>query len=238
MAQPTLAVPEQQEAHAKPRFTRKQLLLIFLYGWLGYLVIRLLGPTLRFRVSIEEGGPPDAYIGAAIYPFWHNCMIPACYYYRGRDAAVMSSPSFDAEYTGKIIQRLGFRLVKGSSTRGAVRALLGMHTEIKAGKPVAFTIDGPRGPRYVAKPGPVLLARNTGAPILCFYIAMEKPWVLRSTWDQLRIPRPFSRALLRVAALIHIPRHADAAAMERLHAEMQAALERVRDYAEAHVGER
>ncbi len=224
------------EPEVKPRFTRKQRFLIWLYGWLGYLLIRLLGPTLRFRVSIEDGGPPEPYIHPAVYPFWHNCMIAACYYYRGHNVPVMSSPSFDAEYTGRIIQTFGFTLVKGSSTRGAVRALLGMHKEIERGKTVAFTIDGPRGPRYIAKPGPVLLARNTGVPIVCFYVGLDRPWILRSTWDQLRIPRPFSRALLRIGRLIYVPRDADSAAMERYHAEMQATLERVRDYAEQNVG--
>jgi lysophospholipid acyltransferase (LPLAT)-like uncharacterized protein len=230
----TSTIPAEPEV--RPRFTRKQRFLIWLYGWLGYAIIRLIGPTLRFRISTEDGGPPEAFIHPAVYPLWHNCMIPALYFYRGRGVAVMSSPSFDAEYTGRILRRLGFTLVKGSSTRGAVRALLGMHRVIESGKTVTFTIDGPRGPRYVAKPGPVLLARNTGVPIVCFHIGLERPWIFRSTWDQMRVPRPFSRALLRLGKLIYVPRDADSAAMERYHAEMQAALERVRDYAEENVG--
>jgi hypothetical protein len=100
---------------------------------------------------------------------------------------------------------------------------------------VAFTIDGPRGPRYVAKPGPVLLARNTRAPIMCFHIALENAWVL-NTWDQFMIPKPFSRALVRISRLIQVPPEADSSAVERYHQEMQATLDRIREFAEANVG--
>jgi hypothetical protein len=99
---------------------------------------------------------------------------------------------------------------------------------------VAFTIDGPRGPRYVAKPGPLLLAKLTGAPIVPFYVAVEDPWVL-NTWDRLMIPKPFSRALIRVARNIHVPSDAGDEEISRLHQEMQAALERVQKFAEENV---
>jgi len=103
---------------------------------------------------------------------------------------------------------------------------------VKAGDAVAFTIDGPRGPRYVAKKGPVLLARLTGIPITAFYVAVQKPWVLK-TWDKMVIPKPFSRAYVRVAKFIHVAPAADDAALDRHYAEMQAALERVTEFAEA-----
>ena len=221
------------ESHTEqPRFTLGQRLALFFITWLGYLVIRLIGPTLRYTVSIEEGGPPDFYPHPSVFVFWHNAVIPACWWYRGRNIAVMTSSSFDGEYIARIIEKFGFRAVRGSSTRGAVRALLGMHTEIETGHSVAFTIDGPRGPVYVAKPGPVLLARNVQRPIQPFYVAVERAWILNS-WDGFRIPKPFSRAHLRVAKPIVVPPAADSESAQRLHAEMQAALDRVRDYAEA-----
>src|SRR5213076_3191678 len=104
--------------------------------------------------------------------------------------------------------------------------LLGMHKEIEAGRSVAFTIDGPRGPRYVAKPGPVLLAKNTKVPIVCFHVALDKAWILNS-WDATMIPKPFSRAVLRISRMIHVPPGADAAKMDAIQREMQIALERV-----------
>src|SRR5205807_8367308 len=85
-----------------------------------------------------------------------------------------------------------FRAVRGSSSRGALQSVRELQRELESGAFVAFTIDGPRGPRYVAKPGPIHLARVTGALIFCFYVAVERAWVLK-TWDALIIPKPFSR---------------------------------------------
>jgi lysophospholipid acyltransferase (LPLAT)-like uncharacterized protein len=111
-----------------------------------------------------------------------------------------------------------------------------MHNEIDQGRAVAFTIDGPRGPRYIAKPGPVLLARNVKLPILAFHCAVERAWILNS-WDRFIIPKPFSRVVLRVSRLVNVPASADGAALETYHAEMQWALDRARQVAEAEFGQ-
>jgi len=111
---------------------------------------------------------------------------------------------------------------------------MSMQLELESGHPVAFTIDGPKGPMYEAKPGPVLLARITGFPILCFHVALEDAWVLSKSWDRFMVPRPFSRALVRISKVIHVP--PDAQNLDFYHAEMQAALDRAREYAEAHIG--
>jgi lysophospholipid acyltransferase (LPLAT)-like uncharacterized protein len=216
-------------------FTRWQKLQLWLITWVGFLVIRLIGPTLRLAVSTEDGGPPSLETRPMILSFWHSCIFPAIYAWRGLQIRVMSSDSFDGEWTGRIIRKFGFVKVRGSSSRGAVRALLGMRKEIEQGWTAAFTIDGPRGPRFVAKPGPVLLARATGAPMVAFHIAVEKAWVL-NTWDRVMIPKPFSRALLRISREIPVPAEADDAQRERLHAELQASLDRVREFAQANVG--
>ena len=215
---------------ASAAFTLRQRLLLWLISGLGYWAIRLIAPTLRFDCdSTEEdemlGGPPR------IWVFWHRCVFPSAYRFRNRQIAVMTSSSFDGEYIARIIEAFGFRAVRGSSTRGGVRALLGMHTEIEQGRHVAFTIDGPLGPKYVAKPGPVLLARNTQSPVVPFYIALDKPWTLNS-WDQFMIPKPFSRAILRFGEPIHVPPDADSATMQGLHAQMQAGLEQITAQAE------
>jgi len=193
--------------------------------------IRIVGPTLRLVVEVEEGGPPQLLLYPAIYAFWHRCIFPAAWFFRNKQIAVMTSRSFDGEYIARIIENLGFRAVRGSSSRGGVSALLGMHTEIEAGRICAFTIDGPRGPRYVAKPGPVLLARNTKAPLFCFYLAVERAWVL-NTWDALVIPKPFSRVALCLSSPVDVPRDEDSAKVDCAHAEMQQGLERVRLRAE------
>lgn len=206
-------------------------MLLRVVSLVGYLAIRLIGPTLRFSLSVEEGGPEKTHVDPSIIVFWHRCVFPATYFYRKRGIAVMTSQSFDGEYIARIIERFGFSAPRGSSSRGGVRALLGMHKIIDKGNSVAFTIDGPRGPLYVAKPGPVLLARNTGQPIYSFHIALEKAWVLKS-WDQFMIPKPFSRALLRIGKVLHVPPETDSAGLATYHAEMQATLDRLRHYAE------
>jgi len=216
------------------RFTRWQRFLIWLFGWAGYLLIRVLGPTLRYSVSIEEGGPPHRHAAPAIYAFWHRCLIPACFLGHGRQIAVLISTSFDAECSVRALSRFGYRTVRGSSTRRGMGALLGMQKELESGHAVAFTIDGPKGPRYVAKPGPVLLARITGLPIICFHIALQHPWVLTKSWDQCMIPKPFSRALVRVSKLVRVP--PDVQNLDPYRDEMQAALDHAREFAEANIG--
>ncbi len=209
----------------------RQRLILWLVTTIGYLAIRLIGPTLRFTESVEDGGPDKVHFDPAVMVFWHRSVFPATYFYRKRGIAVMTSQSFDGEYIARIIERFGFSAVRGSSSRGGVRALLGMHKIIDNGQSVAFTIDGPRGPIYLAKPGPVLLARNTEVPIYCFYIAVEKAWVLK-TWDQFMIPKPFSRAMVRVGRLIRVPEETGSEGIAAYHAEMQATLDRIRQYAE------
>lgn len=218
------------------RFTLRQRILLTLISFLGTFAIRLLGATLRFGWSEEDGATPEKIARPAIYSFWHRCIFPAAFFFRDQRLAVMTSLSFDGEFIARIIENLGFRAVRGSSSRGAVGALRGMRQEIERGEAVAFTIDGPRGPRYVAKPGPTFLAGTTGAPMAAFYVALEKPWVLKS-WDGTMVPKPFSRALIRVSRAMHVPPDADDDVLAVHHAELQAALERVRDFAEEHVGE-
>jgi lysophospholipid acyltransferase (LPLAT)-like uncharacterized protein len=223
--------PDQTENQVSS-FTLRQRILLGLITWAGYVVIRLIGPTLRLCVSFEEGAPASRETRPLVLAFWHSCIFPAIYAWRNLSIRVMSSESFDGEYTGRIIRKFGFVKVRGSSSRGAVRALLGMRREIEQGWTVAFTIDGPKGPRFVAKPGPVLLARATGAPMVAFHIALEKTWIL-NTWDRSMIPKPFSRALLRISRQIRVPDEPDS--QDSYHAELQAALDRVREFAEANV---
>jgi len=229
--------PSSPPVSAAPgRFTLWQRFLLWLITSLGYLVLAALGPTIRFAISWEEGSPGNLEARPFVYSFWHSCMLPAMYLWRNLKIRVMSSDSFDGEYTGRIMQKFGFVKVRGSSSRFAVRALLGMRRELENGWIVAFTLDGPRGPRHVVKPGPALLARATGVPMAMFHIALSDAWVL-NTWDRLMIPKPFSRALMRVGRTISVPTDADDAQREKALQELQASLDRCREFAEANVRE-
>ena len=195
--------------------------------------IAMVGRTLRIEFSWEEGsigGMDNVYPG--IYPFWHRCVLGATWIFRHRNFAVLTSRSRDGEFIARVIRRFGYVPIRGSSSRGGQRGLLEMDRFVKNGGGVAFTIDGPRGPRFVAKRGPVLLARTTGVAITAFYVAMEKAWVI-NTWDAMMIPRPFSHAFVRVARKIFVPPDASDEQLSAAHSEMQAALDRVTAYADS-----
>jgi lysophospholipid acyltransferase (LPLAT)-like uncharacterized protein len=217
-----------------------QRLQLTLVSWLVPALLAIIGCTLRISFSFEPGAIQsidNSELHPGIFPFWHRCVLPAVWIFRRRNLAVLTSRSRDGEYIARVIRRFGFVAVRGSSSRGGQRGLLELRSLVDNRQGVAFTIDGPRGPRYVAKRGPVLLARITGVPITAFYVAVKRAWILR-TWDAMVIPKPFSRVLIRVAAKIHVPVDADDAAVERCHAEMQAALERVTDFAETNFSSR
>jgi len=217
-------------------FSLWERLQLWLISWAAYLAIAVIGPTLRFSISWEEApSPPDAtFEKPVIYSFWHRAVFPAAWIWRKQKIAVMVSRSFDGEYIARIIERFGFGAVRGSSSRGGAVALLGLRTVLEQGESVAFTIDGPRGPKYVAKPGPVRLSKMTGMPMSAFYVALGSAWVL-NTWDQFMIPKPFSRALVRLSRKNVVPADADDVQMADYHAQLQAALERVTKFAEENV---
>ncbi|HWC15431.1 MAG TPA: lysophospholipid acyltransferase family protein [Terriglobales bacterium] len=212
-----------------PKFSLKQRLALWLISWSGYLAIRLIGATLRPSFTYEPGSENEPRTRPAIYCFWHRCVFAAGYLFRDHEIRVLTSRSYDGEYIARIIERLGFRAVRGSSSRGAVQSLRELQREVEVGEYVAFTIDGPRGPRYVAKPGPIHLARVTGAAIFCFYVAPERAWVLKS-WDAFMIPKPFSRVHVYVRSPIRVSPDAD---HDAALAHLQTDLEEARHRAEA-----
>jgi lysophospholipid acyltransferase (LPLAT)-like uncharacterized protein len=218
------------------RFAFRQRILLWLISWSSYFAITLIASTLRYSMSWEEPPTPsDAiYEKPVIYAFWHRAVFPAAWMWRKLRIAVMVSRSFDGEYIARTIEKFGFVAVRGSSSRGGAPALLGMKTCLEQGNPVAFTIDGPRGPKYVAKPGPVLLSRISNLPMAAFYVAISDAWIL-NTWDQLVVPKPFSKALVRVSAKMRVPETAEETQMADFHRQLQTALERVTEFAEANV---
>jgi lysophospholipid acyltransferase (LPLAT)-like uncharacterized protein len=198
-----------------------------------YSVIRILGPTLRFEAVGTDTSQQQIESGRRnIWAFWHRIIIPIAWYGRNRGIVIMNTTAFDGQWTRKVIERLGFGTAQGSSSRGGLRGLAVMAQRIQQGFDCGFTIDGPRGPRYIAKPGPVMLARKTGAAILVFHIGVEHGKTFEKTWDHFLMPRLFSKAVIVFAPPIDVPKNADADLMEAKHAEMQRELERVRDIAE------
>lgn len=210
-------------------FTLWQHVQIFVASVVGYLAVWLVGRTLRFEVHGWENWEAARGLGKGlIYTFWHREIFAATWFWRKRGIVVMTSQNFDGEYIACIIQRHGYGAARGSSSKGAGRALVEMIRCHRAGRDTAFTIDGPRGPRYVAKRGSVLLSRATGAAILCFHIAVRKAFVFRKSWDQTEFPYPFTRVAIFIAPPIVVPEGTDDAVQDAKQQEVQRTLDELR----------
>ena len=198
-----------------------QRLQVAAIAWLGWLAIWLINWTVRSQVvggerlqHLRQAGQP------VILSFWHNQIFSATFHFRFQGIVVMTSSHFDGAYIAAIVRRFGFGTARGSSSRGAARALLELKRHLASGRDVAFTIDGPRGPVYRVKPGPLWLARHSGAPILPFQIEPRRFWQL-GNWDRFRVPRPFTRTLVVFGNLIEPPAGTnDEDWMERYQQEM------------------
>jgi lysophospholipid acyltransferase (LPLAT)-like uncharacterized protein len=182
------------------QYTFKQRFIIRIAGVALYWFMRAIGATIRFEVI---GWEHHTEAEPLIYCFWHNRIPIATYFWRRRGIVVMSSRSFDSEYIARFIQRFGYGAARGSSTRGGRAALIQMIRAVKSGKSAAFTVDGPNGPVYQAKPGALLLAAKSGAAILPFSISLERCWRLPS-WDRIEIPKPFTRAVVVIGERFYL----------------------------------
>jgi lysophospholipid acyltransferase (LPLAT)-like uncharacterized protein len=207
-------------------------LMIRLADLFFYWLIRLICSTLRWEVrgaehldSVYKNGH------RAVFTFWHNCIFGATWMWRKRGIVVMSSVSRDAEFTGRFIKRFGYGTARGSHTRGGGRALAEMAECLESGIDAAFTIDGPRGPAFVAKPGAITLARHTGQAILPFHVAARRYFTL-PTWDRSEVPWPFTRAITLIAEPVYVHYDATAEEVAARQVELQATLDHLRAEAE------
>jgi lysophospholipid acyltransferase (LPLAT)-like uncharacterized protein len=170
----------------------------------AYPIIAALGSTLRWRTEGLEHLETVARQGRRpILAFWHGRILPATLHFQRRGIVVITSENFDGEWIAGIIKRFGYGTARGSTSRGALRALLQLKHDLAAGLPVAFTIDGPRGPARVAQPGAVWLAQASGQPVVPFHLEADRHWTLRS-WDHTQIPKPFSTVALVVGEPIDV----------------------------------
>ena len=191
---------------------------------LGYRLINVLGHTLRWRVEglhhydeiVASGRQP-------VMAFWHGRILPAAFYFRRRGIVVITSENFDGEWIARIIERFGYGTARGSTTRGARKAMVQLVRAMKAGKPAGFTLDGPRGPARVAQPGAVWLAGATGNPLLPFHLEASTSWSLRS-WDRTQIPRPFTVVSIVIGEPIEVAADASDAQREEARRALEARL--------------
>jgi lysophospholipid acyltransferase (LPLAT)-like uncharacterized protein len=203
------------------RSSRSKRLQAALISSLGYPVIAALGSTLRWRT--EGLQVLDEVTGGGRQPimaFWHGRILPATYYFRHRGIVVITSENFDGEWIARIIEHFGYGTARGSTSRGAVKALVQLKRALATGKPAGFTLDGPRGPAKVAQPGAIWLAKATGNPVVPFHLEASRHWTMRS-WDRTQIPKPFSHVAIAMGDPIEVPPGADDAAMEQARIELE-----------------
>ena len=189
-------------------------------------LLRLLGATLRyediFDPAITDRIPGDAIAGPTVFAFWHRSLLACAHRFRGKQIAILISRSFDGELIARIVERLGFIAVRGSSSQGGTSGLRSMVVAYEQGHRCAITVDGPRGPAMIAQPGAAQLATLAGAGwIGTFYALPVNAWTLNS-WDRFLIPKPFSRVLLTWPAHIEVSRQSTIAELQPL---VQAALD-------------
>jgi hypothetical protein len=178
---------------SRPMQTRRASRKVVWGARIGYVVLRLLALTWRVRLTndapwraLKREGKPY------IFALWHGELLPLLWAHRGGGHMIMVSEHGDGEIVARLIARLGLGTVRGSTTRGGSRALLGIIRVLESGQSAAFTPDGPRGPRHVWQPGILSAARRAPAPIVCIGIAVNRAWRTRG-WDQFVIPKPFAR---------------------------------------------
>ena len=228
--------------HASSAFTLRQRLVLAVVPRLVWALLWLVGRTWRFETIAEKGAtalPFGEGVGADIFCFWHQCVLPCTFYYRRTHATIIVSRSFDGELITRILELFGFHTTRGSSSRGAREGLLGLKQVIASGQPAIFTADGPRGPIYRTKMGPIKLAHITGARIGAFHLEPEHAWTMHS-WDRFLVPKPFTRIVVSWARWTTVP--ADLAPdlvedpFEQKREELNAAIERARLRALTHFG--
>ena len=190
-------------------------LLLRIVESLGPPLIRLLGSTVRVKV-IPAGVEKERRARGqnAIFALWHGRLLVPLFSHRMLKIAILISRHRDGEYIARVVERLGFVPVRGSSTRGGVAGMVGLVRMARAGHDLAFTPDGPRGPRYQVQRGVIYAASRTGLPLVPSAVEVDRAWVLGS-WDEFTIPKPFSRVVILQGEPIHVPPRISGEELER-----------------------
>jgi lysophospholipid acyltransferase (LPLAT)-like uncharacterized protein len=218
---------------ATPPQTRSGRRLSFVRGTLYRLVVPLAMGLVRFwwltcrvvRVDGAEHVQAALADGPAIPVYWHQHQLFCVRYLLqlrrpGVKLAFAMSPSVDGEIPAMLARWVGVRPMRGSSTYEGARALRDYFVSVREGFTLAITTDGPKGPRYVFKPGAILLAQMSGRPMLPMAFHASRAWQFHK-WDRFVLPRPFARVALALGAPRYVPKGLDAAGLESWQREME-----------------
>ena len=206
-----------------------------LIGTAGRLVLDALMKSVRFEVRDDPAYTALAKSGQpVIYALWHGRLLPLTWHHRGRGIGALISLSKDGEYIARVVQGWGYQVIRGSTSRGGSRALAEMIRLGRKGRSLAFTPDGPRGPRERMKPGVLVAAMRAGVPIVPLSAAATRAWWFEG-WDRFLVPKPFSRIVLSHGAPLIVPPDTDEAGIERLSQELENTLQRLQGRLDAEV---
>ncbi|QTA84358.1 lysophospholipid acyltransferase family protein [Desulfonema magnum] len=180
-----------------------------LVGILGKLFIDLLFSTTKIEIVGVEKVKPVLDSGKFIFAFWHSRILLLSYIHKGWNTVILVSQSEDGEIIARILQKQGHETIRGSSSRGGLRALTTLIRRLKEKqRPGVVVPDGPRGPRFKAQPGVIMLAKKTGVPILPIAYSAEKMKIFAS-WDRFILPYPFTKCRFVYGDPIYVPKDAD-----------------------------
>ena len=183
-------------------------------GVLGQGMVTGLFTTVRMeRVDHHHVKALHASGRRCLYAFWHGGILPMAFYHQGQGAVVLVSEHADGEYITRVLERLGYETVRGSSTRGGVKGLRGLVRAARAGHDLAITPDGPRGPARVFKPGALVASSLTGVPIIPLGLGVSSAWHFQS-WDRFTVPKPLSRVRIVYGEPVEVPRDLSEDALE------------------------
>jgi lysophospholipid acyltransferase (LPLAT)-like uncharacterized protein len=172
---------------------------------LGPPLLRLLGSSWNVRIlprGEEERRRAEG--GRVIFAFWHGRLLVPAFTHRFKNIVIMISQHRDGETIARVVDRLGFRTVRGSTTRGGRAGLAALLREARAGRDLAFAVDGPRGPRYEVQRGVIFAGSRSGLPIIPAAVEADRAWKA-SSWDRFRVPKPFARVVILQGDPVHLP---------------------------------
>ena len=205
---------------------------------MGWAAINALTVTFRVESVGEDRVEALRKKGQRIvYVFWHGRQFLLVRYMSNRNICIMSSTSRDGRLQAHILKKFGYEIVYGSSSKTPIRALVGSIQKMRAGYAVAFAVDGPRGPFHKVKPGALFLAKKTDALIVPATFSAHPAIILKKTWDQYMLPKPFARAVVIFDKPFRPSSHVDETIIQKESVFLESALNRITEQADALVAQ-
>ncbi len=199
-------------------------------------IVRMVYRVFHFTWRVSHINPPDPKGGPYVYGHWHGDELVLLGEFSFRRMAVLVSLSKDGSLMERVLLPLGYKVLRGSSSRRGEAGLLGLVSAVKAGYEASLAVDGPRGPRYTVKPGIVKLAQMTGRPLILGAASARRRWVFKKSWNQSYLPKPFTTCVIRYHPPIVVPQKLEDSEFETLKRKFETILLDLKQEAEHDCG--